>query len=104
MPAGHVGPFRVSRLRSVDLQIKKLSDVAKKNGKLSGLLDDLERVLQNLETRPTDWGDPKYSTQLAGGVVYDGLMHSLVAHYVVFDDKQVVVLLRLTPMPGSFLE
>jgi len=61
-------------------------------------------MLERLETKPLDWGDPEYRTRKKDGQVCHGILYPLIVHYVVFKAERAVVILNIEPLPGSALE
>ena len=59
-------------------------------------------IIEHLQTRPFEWGDPERKTRKEGGMVYHGLLRPLLyVQYVVFEPDRVVCILKFTPLPKS---
>jgi hypothetical protein len=98
------GPvYKVDRLRGVDQQIKALAAQAAAAGVSREYAQALRAVIDQLRTRPLDWGDPEWSTRKEGGTVCHGIMAPLIVRYVVFEPERYVCILKITPMPPSRL-
>ena len=71
-PSEQPDRYTVDRLPDVTVQIRRLVERAKQLGMGSQVLDALEAIVEKLETMPLEWGEPKYATRQAGGLVLHG--------------------------------
>jgi hypothetical protein len=98
------GPFRVDRFPRVNEQIRQLAAKAAAIGKQVELIDALKSVVEQLTTRAVEWGDPMYRTRKSGGRVYQAIRAPVLVRYVVFEAEREVMIMSVTPLPGSYLE
>jgi len=47
-----------------------------------------------------DWGDPDYTLNTPGGVVYHAVLDPIIVRYVVFDARKIVFVKEVKPLPG----
>ena|SRR5436853_139449 len=87
--------YAVDRLPGVTVQIRQLFARAKLLGIGRQVLDALEAIVTQLETRPLEWGDPEYATKHGGGVVLHGLQFPLTVQYVAFPQQRVACILKI---------
>jgi len=58
-------------------------------------------IIEQLQTRPIEWGDPEWSTRKPGGRVYHGISEPLIVQYVVFEAERYVCIRSINPLPHS---
>jgi hypothetical protein len=104
MPMKEESDFHVDRLKKVDEEMTSLAEKAASLGIRKELVQSLKTVVEQLRTRPLDWGDPVRRTRKKGGLVCRGVLPLLVTHYVVFEAERAVCILSIRPFPGSPLE
>jgi hypothetical protein len=96
--------YTVDRLPEVTEQIRQVVARAKGQGHGAQVLDALEWIVSQLETRPLEWGDPEYATKHAGGLVQHGLHYPFIVQYVAFEQQRVVCILKIKVFPRHPLE
>src|SRR5579884_3236645 len=94
------GPYKVSRLATVNEQIRQIGQRAKVLGMHQDVKNALLAVVAKLETEPLTWGDPQYATRHPGGFVLRGLRFPLIVRYAAFEHERAVILLDLRVFPG----
>jgi hypothetical protein len=60
-------------------------------------------LLKQLRENPGGWGDPLWSTKLAGGTVHRGIFIPLVVRFVIYEPQRIVWILDVQPLPGHAL-
>lgn len=100
----HDNHYTVDRVPSVNEQIRELVAKASAFGIRQAVLDALNAIVDELGTRPLEWGDPEYRTLKEGGWSCHGIRVPLIAHYVVFEAERVVMILKIKSLPGYGLE
>jgi hypothetical protein len=93
--------FAVDRFPRVSVQIRDLAKKAKRLGFRDEYIDALRKMMDELENRPQEWGDPEYNTRKPGGVVCHGIAGPLFVRYVVYASHQVVTIINISPLPYS---
>jgi hypothetical protein len=96
--------YQVDRVPQVDEQIQALAKKAVTRSAKQQLVAALKTALEQLRTRPLDWGDPERRTRKKGGVICHGICTPIFVRYVVFEAERVVMILTVDPLPGSGLE
>jgi len=85
-------------------QISQLYQRADTEQQRRQFLHAIREILKELEQNPTTWGDPLYRTHSYNGVVYRRLSFPILVYYVVFEKDRIVLINRIDPHPGSFLD
>ena len=98
------GKYIVDRLPAVTVQIRQFIERAIKLGTGEQVLDVIQHIVQNLETRPLEWGDPEYATKHGGGLVLHGIQFPFIVRYVTFQRERVVCILKLKVFPRHPLD
>lgn len=93
--------YRVDQLNKVKEQVRALAKKAKSLGILDAIRQTLETIIEQLRTRPLEWGDPERRTRKKGGYVYHGLLPPLFVRYVVFEPERAVCILQIRALPRS---
>jgi hypothetical protein len=87
--------FTVDRLPVVNEQIRKGAELADVHGSRKEYLEALRTMLQELQSHPIEWGEPRYNTKKQGGVVCQRIHRLLIVHYAVYQDERRVLILDL---------
>jgi hypothetical protein len=96
--------YSVDRLPAVTDQIRRYVARGKQLGLGREVLDALEDIVDSLEARPLEWGDPLYATKLEGGRVLRGMRFPFIVQYVAYQEPRVVCILKLRAFPHHPLE
>ena len=92
--------YKVAEYPGVGEQLRALMGHAAGAGIRGLVAAALKEMALHLQTHPLDWGDPDYTTSLPGGVVYHAVLDPIIIRYVVFEDKKVVFVKEIKPLPG----
>jgi hypothetical protein len=93
--------FKVDRMPAVNQQIHELSDRALTCRIHGGYVDALKAMLNHLEERPLEWGDPTNRTKLPGGIILHGTVWPLSVRFAVYDAQKVVIIIEIKPLPNT---
>ena len=104
MTPGHAGGYAVDRFAHVDAQISALGKRAKAKGILADYIRALEKILDELENQPLDWGDPAYHPHHEDSTVCHASVGPVYVEYVVFEAEKVVMIMQIKAMPSSILD
>lgn len=96
--------YRVARTSPVNEQIRALAKKAVSAGIDQEFFRAMREVVEQLQTRPLEWGDPERRTRKKGGWVCHGVRPPVIVYYVVYEPERAVCILRVRPLPGSPLE
>jgi len=96
-------PFDIEETSLAKQQLRVLAKNALAGGKLQILASAFTHAVQQLRTRPLEWGDPEYRTRKQGGWVCHGISRPLVISYVVFEAERYVCILSVKAY-GSVLD
>ena len=96
--------YHVGRVPQVSDDVRSLSVIARVIGRLKDFVGALRSAFETLNHRPSDWGDPLRKTARAGGMVYRGIRDPLVVHFALYEREKEVMVLKLLPLPHSFLD
>jgi hypothetical protein len=64
-------------------------------------LDSLRSMVEQLENRPLEWGDPEYRTKLPGGIVCHGITWPLIVRFAVYEARNSVIIFNIAPLPNT---
>ena len=92
--------YAVDRLAKVTDQIRQLGQRAAALGITAELTTALRTIVRKLETKPQTWGEPRYQTQLLGGMVREAIQSSLWVRYAVYEMQRAVLITDLKPLPS----
>jgi hypothetical protein len=98
MEGNHSATYAVSWLGTAKQQARTLLERAKTLGLIQELKQVLLHVEQVLRSRPLQWGDPLYHTQLQGGIVCRGTLVPVYIYYVVFESQRAVIIHSIVPV------
>jgi hypothetical protein len=95
--------FTVEGAGRFPTQLDRLIVIAQQRGLRTLLIEVLRQTLENLETRPRDWGDPYINYRGLNAVGYGRtiLPAQLRVEYAVHNTEPLVWLSALIPLPGS---
>ena len=94
-------PFDLEETQQARQQLWTLASTAAARGVLREYVAAVTDAVQQLRTRPLEWGDPDYRTRKQGGYVCHGLSGPLIVTYVVFEAERYVCILRVRALPSS---
>ncbi len=94
-------PYRVDPVGTAKQQMVDLIARATALGQRQEVLTALKSIIDELETRPLEWGDPEHRTHQEGGRVYHGIAKPLIARYAAFEAEKVVFLFDVRALPHS---
>ncbi len=92
--------YQVANYPGVAEQIRLLVDHAGFAGIRGIVSDAFKEMVLHLQTHPLDWGDPDYTLNTPGGVVYHAVLDPIIVRYVVFDARKIVFVKEVKPLPG----
>src|SRR5438094_912715 len=101
MPSEGQPTFRVGHLESAIAAIRALRGRAIEVSATREFRRALQVMMDNLEHRPLDWGDPLHRTRKTGGLVCQAVAAPLVVHYVVFEEERRVCILNVQAFSES---
>ena len=85
-------PYRIGRFAGIDEKIQILAKRAKKLGIYKAFRKALAQILEHLQARPLEWGDPEYNTQRVGGVACHGIVHPVLVRFSVYEPDHKVLI------------
>ncbi len=85
------------------VQFDRLIHLAEQRNLRPVLIDGLRHILENLETRPQEWGDPYSNYRGLHAVAYGRTVVTagLRVEYTVHESKRLVWITAMRPLPGS---
>ncbi len=86
------------------MQMRMWAERAAERGRLASYLAALKMIFQQLRETPSAWGDPCNRLVYLGLQVYHRVYAPLYVSYAVDEEKRIVYLKTLTPLPRSGLE
>jgi hypothetical protein len=92
-------PYKVDRLSTVGDRLKKLSEIATAAGFRQRYFDALIQMVEYLQSKPLEWGDPKNRTRHKGGLICQAILPPINVHYVVFEAERSVCILKVDLLP-----
>ena len=84
--------YTIGHFPGVKKKILSLAEKAKERGIRKAFLDALTEITVKLRTRPLEWGDPEYNTNIEGGVVCHGIVHPVWVRFSVHEPEQSVLI------------
>ena len=93
--------YKIDRTPGVNQQMRELAKRAKARRIFEAYTDALRRMLENLQHRPLEWGDPESNTKHPGGLFCHGIEWPLIVRFAVYQTEQVVVVFDIRPLPAS---
>jgi hypothetical protein len=93
--------YKVDRTPAVNLQMRTLAQQAKTRRIHQAYADALRKMLDELQARPLEWGDPEYNTQHPGGIVCRSIAWPIMIRYAVYQNEKIVMIFEVKPFPGS---
>jgi hypothetical protein len=97
-------PYDLRQVPAATEQIKTLGKRAVKKGLKGEFLNALRSILEKLQAEPKEAGDPLHRLHKPGGLMFHGVFGPLFLQYAVFEQENVVVILKVIPMPSSPLD
>lgn len=94
-------PYRVEYAGQSLSQLKNLIDQAVHLGMLSDLATAVKAIHRRLTVDPLEWGDPLYHLQHLGLLLHRGTHAPLNVIYAVDEERNLVYVTQIQPMPGS---
>lgn len=85
-------------------QLRTWGERATRLGRKAEYLAALRTIHHKLTTEPLTWGDPWYRLTQLDLQVYQGACSPLHVSYAIDEERQIVYLKTLTPLPQSGLE
>lgn len=97
------GRFRVELAGQARAHLERLTASAEQRGLRPLLLEVLRQVIENLEARPREWGDPYIYYRALNAVGYGRtiLPARLRVGYAVHDTEPLIWISAVVPLPGS---
>jgi hypothetical protein len=96
--------FQVSQKPGVIEQVRRLHEVARKNGIETKYVLALKQMVQHLETRPLEWGDPEYHLIHEGSVVCHGVIDPIIVRFAVYPIEIKVYVLDIKAASDALTE
>ena len=94
--------YKVDFLPAVKEAMLDLAARAAATGIREDYVQAWRSIIDQLRTRPLEWGDPDWGTRKPGGIVYHGLLRPLLhVQYVVFEAERYVCILNINPLSHS---
>lgn len=93
-------PYQVDYAGQFLRQLENLINQAVRLGTLADLETAMKTIHQRLRTAPSDWGDPLYRLRHLDLMLYRGTHSPLNVHYAVDEQRKLVYLTQVWPMPG----
>jgi hypothetical protein len=81
-----------------------LSDVARRRGVVAAYAESLERLTRQLRRSPLDWGDPLFNYASLNLRLYRVICGPVIVHYAVNEERRVVYIRDIRPLPGGALD
>jgi mRNA-degrading endonuclease RelE of RelBE toxin-antitoxin system len=97
-------PYDLRQLPAATEQIKKLGKKAAKKGLKEEFLNALKSILEELQAEPKEAGDPLHRLHKPGALMYHGVFGPLFVQYAVFEQENIVLILKVIAMPSSPLD
>ncbi|MBI3821984.1 MAG: hypothetical protein HY289_04805 [Planctomycetes bacterium] len=93
--------YKVDRTSAVNLQLRSLADKARARRIHHAYTDALREMLNELQTRPLEWGDPEYHMKHPSGIVYHGTAWPILVRYAVYQNEKIVMIFEIRPRYDS---
>jgi hypothetical protein len=84
--------------------VRALGKKAIHRGLKKEFLDSIEFIIEKLSEEPLGWGDPLYSYKAMDLSLCHGIYFLLHIYYAVDENKQIVYVQELLPIPGLGLD
>jgi hypothetical protein len=95
--------YKVANYTGVNEQITALVERAAAAGIRHIVIAALKEMAMHLQTHPLHWGDPEFGSNLPG-VVCHAVLDPIIVRYMVIEEKQVVIVRQVKPLPGSLFD
>src|SRR5579875_4182282 len=93
-------PYRVDYAGQYRRQLEDLINQAVRLGTLADLEATVRTIHQRLSTTPMEWGDPLYRLHYLQLLLFRGTHTPLNVIYAVDEQRKLVYLTQVSPMPG----
>jgi hypothetical protein len=93
-------PYRIDYAGQYRRQLEDLINQAVRLGTLADLEAAVKMIHQRLSTAPSEWGDPLYRLRYLELDLYRGTHTPLNIIYAVDEQRKLVYLTQVWPMPG----
>lgn len=93
-------PYQVDYAGLFLRQLEDLVNQAVRLGTLADLAATVKTIHQRLSMTPLEWGDPLYRLRHLELIVYRGTLAPINVHYAVDEQRKLVYLTQVWPMPG----
>lgn len=104
MPPKNESEYHIDLLKKAKEDIALLAKKAASRGIRKDFIQAFKVVIEQLKTRPLEWGDPERKTLKKGGLVCHGVVPLLITHFVLYESERAVFIIQIQPFPGSALE
>jgi hypothetical protein len=96
--------FEIHYSQAIFKAIEDLSDVARRHGVVAGFAESLEHITRQLGSNPLAWGDPLFHYAHLNLRLYRAICGMVIVHYALNEERRVVYIRDIRPMPGSALD
>jgi hypothetical protein len=98
------GQYRIDQTRRVVKEIRNLTARATALGIRQEFFQAWHSIIEQLRSRPVEWGDPQWRIRKPGGSVCHGIASPLFVQFVVYEEERAVCILAVKAVPGSALD
>jgi hypothetical protein len=97
------GPYSVVYSGLQRQAVRAYGERAAQRGILAAYLDAIRSMHDHLTTDPLDWGDPQNRLRHMGLLLCQRIHRMLLVHYAVDEQRRIVYLRSIRPMPNRGL-